>query len=314
MGEITNTKGKIDTIVDSAYTLFRTGEFQKSIEVLSEALSIDFDREEIVSALKCASFWNERQSKLATINDKKKKGDFLLEQWKIFIFFLEKLSVTESCLYAIRQFVFGNCLEYFQGYIDKGGAHDSDLIFKMGKCYKGLGDYEHALEYFEATNHQKPDDPEILAELADCYAFINEVRASKVFFREAFFLDPQKVDLFCLESMLIQRLVLKLKDLGYNFPELPEWIPVYGVVFRIFNVARELKPLEYGKLKQSIITYENELQNGTSENSFLVPRLINRYFWMIDYLINNKNDREHIDKILLKLKNLNESIYNQYLT
>jgi tetratricopeptide (TPR) repeat protein len=314
MGESTDTKKKIDSILDTAYSLFRSGEFTKASEILSEALSIDFDQKEVVTALKCASFWSERQTKLTTMSDREKKGDYLLEQWKIFTFFLEKVDdVSEQCMYAIRQFVFGRGLLVFEDVLEKKGRHDSDVLFKIGKCYKGKGDYEHALEYFEVTSHQKLDNSMILSELADCYAFINEVKASKIFFREAFFLDPQGIDITSLESMLIRRIIQRLKSMGFVLPELLEWVPVYGVLFGVFNVKRELKPLEYGKLKQAIVELESKLQSGNGGAGFVVPRLLNRYFWMIDHLLSIKSDRDNVEKVLQKIKSVDESIYNQYV-
>jgi tetratricopeptide (TPR) repeat protein len=314
MGEFTNTRGKIHSILDTAYSLFRSGDFSKASEILSEALSIEFDQEEVVTALKCATFWKERESKLTSLGDDKKRGEFLLNQWNIFVYFLENVSpLSEACLYAIRQFVFGRGLQYFEKALKERGSHDSDVLFRIGKCYKGKGDYEHALQYFETTSHQKTDDPEVLAELADCYAFINEVKASKVFFREAFFIDPQKIDIVSLESMLIQRLIYKLKEDGYELPELLEWIPIYGVIYRIFNVKRELKPLEYGKLKQSIVAYESKLQNNNDDEPYIVPRLLNHYFWLIDHLMSLKSERDKIDKVLEKIRLLDESIYEQYI-
>ena len=46
-----------------------------------------------------------------------------------------------------------------------------------------------------------------MAELADCYSLVNEIRASKAFFREAFFKIPKDIDLSILESDYIHRLI-----------------------------------------------------------------------------------------------------------
>jgi tetratricopeptide (TPR) repeat protein len=194
--------------------------------------------------------------------------------------------------------------------LEAGGA-DPDLFFRIGRCFKGKGDYEHAVEYLEAANSGRRDDPEIVAELADCYALVNEVRASKAFFREAFFIDPQRIDVKVLDSLLIRRLVERLKTMGYASPQLEEWIPVYGVVFGVFNVKRELKSLEYGRLRQSIFALENQLEEETERRPMLAPRLINRYFWLIDHYMHSGEEREKIEEVLMKIKKIDASVYEQ---
>jgi hypothetical protein len=102
-------------------------------------------------------------------------------------------------------------------------------------------------------------------------------------------------------------------DLGYKSPELEEWIPVYGVLFGVFNVKRELRAIELGKLKQSIFSLENELRERSAESAVLIPRLINRYFWLIDHYLNVGEDTSRVDETLLKIKVLDPVIYERYI-
>ena len=141
---------------------------------------------------------------------------------------------------------------------------------------------------------------------------VNEMRAGKAFFREAFFLGPQEIDLNNLESVVITRLIAKLNDKGYTGPELSEWIPVYGTIFGIFNIKRELRPIEFGKLKQNIFKYENELKCSHENCGFTLPRLANHYFWLIDHYISTNEEKSKIDEVLEKIKNLNPEIYKEY--
>ncbi len=311
----TNRDGKVGSLIDTAYNLFQNGFFRKAAEVLEEALSLDFENNEVLFALKCAQFWSDKTDKYDFISDKGKAGSYLLDQWKNFVLFLDRSADSyENCLYTLRQYVFAKALSCFSELSGRHGKHEAGTFFRIGKCYKGLGDYERALEYLEVSNHQKADDPEILAELADCYAFIGEVKAAKIFFREAFFINPQKIEICMLESLLILRLIVKLKKMGYTSPELEEWIPVYGVVFGVLNVKRELKPLEYGRLKQSIFAMEAEMKEiGEDAGFFHKPRLLNRYFWLIDHLVTTKENHEKIDEVLEKIKKIDPQVYEQYI-
>ncbi|HUX36986.1 MAG TPA: hypothetical protein VMV44_03720, partial [Rectinemataceae bacterium] len=87
---------------------------------------------------------------------------------------------------------------------------------------------------------------------------------------------------------------------------------VYGNLLGIFTVKRELKAVEAGKLRQSIYQLENELRENVEDRALVVPRLINRYFWLIDHCIAAREERAKIDEILLKLRLLDPQIHKQY--
>lgn len=312
MGELSAKVGEISSILSKAYELQRAGSFAEAEPVIEQALSLDYENREVLSALKCATYWKDKKERLASIGDPYDQAEYLLKTWRAFMDFLEQIKdVFDQCLYSIRQWVFGVALSCYLQILNGGAGSDADLLFRIGRCYKGKGDYEHAVEYLEAAGHARPDDPEIICELADCYALINEVRASKAFFREAFFIDPQRIDLKLLESLLIRRLADRVRELGYESPELEEWIPVYGVVFGVLNVKRELKSLEYGKLRQSIFSLENQIEEDEEQRRKLAPKLINRYFWLIDHYIHTGEEREKIEEVLSKVRRIDPSIYEQ---
>ena len=198
-------------------------------------------------------------------------------------------------------------------FYDSGG-NDTGILFRIGRCYKCIGDYENALSFLERTFRHLREDPAVIAELADCYALINEVKTAKIFFREAFFIDPLKIEFAFLESMMIQRLVQQLRDMGIEGDNAREWLPVYGVVYGVFNIKRELKPLELGKLKQSIFSFENRLDEAKGDiGPETMPRLLNSYFRLIDHYICVNEERGKIDEVLQKIKRLNSEIFMEYI-
>jgi len=176
-----------------------------------------------------------------------------------------------------------------------------------------LGDYDRALQLLEDANERNRDSPAILAELADCYALCGEVRPAKVLFREAFFQGATQVELHFLESDIVTRLVSQIQALGYTGEALMEWIPVYGFLYGVFNIKRELRALEYGKLKQAIFSLENEIKDAAPEaEKTLIPKLINHYIWLVDHYEYVKEDRARINEVLLKIKLLDADVYNKY--
>jgi len=314
VNEASQNIANIPALLSDVYDRFRTGRFEESESLLEEALTLDFEHEEVLVALKSAHFWRERVQRVDALDDDFERGEYLTNQWKAFVGFLRVKDVApERAMFAVKQWVFGRALGCYLRVLEVTSGRDPELLFRIGSCYKGKGNYKQALEHFEASSHQRSDDPHILAELADCYALINEMSASKVFFREAFYLDPQQIELDSMECTMMRRLIEQVVALGKGGPDLLEWLPVYGVVYGVFNVKRELRSLEYGKLKQSIYALESSLADEGKGDGATVPKLLNRYFWLIDHYLAAGDDREKIDDALAKIRDINSSIYDQYI-
>lgn len=300
-------------LLKNAYNLLKNGAFSDAGDILENALSLDFENPEVICALKCSSYWSARKDQYEKISDPFERGEYLMKQWKSFLTFLQRDENNfEQGKYSLKQWVFTQALNDFIVLLEGPAAGDPEILFRIGRCYKGKGNYKKALEYLEACNHQKADDPKIIAELADCYAFINETQAAKIFFREAFFIDPQKIEIESLESMMIVRLVEKLREMDLEGAALAEWLPVYGVLFGVFNVKRELRSLEYGKLRQSIFTLQSIFSDDGKKDIETEPRLLNRYFWLIDHYISSGDSREKVHEVLQKIRAINPSIYEHY--
>ena len=179
---------EIIQILNFVYSLFKKGQFADAIEKLEKALRIDYEYPGVPSSLKCANFWREKQEKMKSIADPYASGEYMVSQWHHFATFITRIGdVSEQCLFSLKQYVFRKALGFYKGLYEDSGIYDSDLLLQMGRCYKGIGDYEKAIEFLEIASQQKSTSPVILAELADCYSLINESRAGKVFFREAFY-------------------------------------------------------------------------------------------------------------------------------
>ena len=114
-----------------------------------------------------------------------KKGIFLLREWKAFTLFLDRVpGAVEECLYALRHCIFGSALAAYKRFAQHNDGNDPELQYRIGLCLKRKGDYQNAAEYLELASAKDGENAGYLAELADCYAFLNEIRVSKVFFRE----------------------------------------------------------------------------------------------------------------------------------
>lgn len=304
----------VETLISEAYKFLSDLDIDAAQASMQSALELDFEDEELLYAMKCARWWSDSYGKAVAIGDPFESGEFIVARWKAFKSFLAKLGpVRERPASAFKQFAFGAALVSYGRLASDGESADPEIVLRLGRASKGHGDYEAAVRHLEGAAKSKRDDPAILAELADAYALIDEQRASKALFREAFFINPQRIDVELLESSAFARLAEKVAEIGKEGIEFAEWIPVLGELLGVFSVKRELKPVEAGKLRQSIYELETELAADGSRRAILVPRLINRYFWLIDHYMNRKEDKSKIDELLLKIKLLDPIVYKQYI-
>ena len=304
----------VAVLLSSAYESLKCVDLRAATEALEGALAVDFEAAEILWSLKCAHFWNERLARLEGMPNLFERGEYVLVQWKTFAAFSAKLEGDfERALFAYKRFAFSLALGQYQALPpEERESHEADVALRVGICLKGMGDYVGALRSLEAASRERREDAEVLAQLADAYALQGDERESKALFREAFFIAPQKVDVELLEAGLIRRLAAKVASLGYRGAEFAEWIPVYGTLLGVFSIKRELKAVEVGKLRQSVYQLENEVKEGSGDRAVLVPRLVNRYFWLIDHYLAAREERAKIDEVLLKVRLLDQSIYKQY--
>jgi tetratricopeptide (TPR) repeat protein len=309
----TKLEKNIDEHLEDVYRSVSARDIEKALSQLDEAYSIDFDRIELAGLLRILKFWKERWCRMADFSGQYEKGDYLLNQWDQFMNWYPTIN-SDACergIQSLKYMVHSEALDcYEQLHLDDN--NDLELLLGIGRCNKVLGNYERAVSILEKGVKISRENPVILAELADTYALVDEMQGAKIFFREAFYLDPDLVDLNRLESGLIIKLIEKVSKTGIDMKYIKDWIPVYGVIYGVINIKREMRPIEYGKLKQSIFSLQNEIRQN-NENGKLVPRLINRYFWLIDHYISIKEDRKTIDEVLMNIKLLNPSIYRQYI-
>jgi tetratricopeptide (TPR) repeat protein len=289
-------------LLRKAYDKLKASDLPSACSHMEQALDLDFENEEIKHALKCVHWWLEHTRRIDDINNPFEKGSLYISLFKQYHVFLEQLDdVYDQCQYAIRFFVFSRALFFFEGLLSSH-SNDPGLLLLIGRCYKGLGNYDEAIRLLEQAVRIKREDAEILAEVADVNALLAQTKAAKALFREAFFIDPSKIDLRSLESALILKLVSEVSVLCNKEDEINEWIPVYGYIWGVFSVKRELKQMEAGRLKQSIFSLETEYEKNPSRRRLVKPRLLNHYFWLIDHYEISREDPSLIEETLLKIK------------
>lgn len=310
---------EIRNVLEQIYDYYRGGDFSAALIASERASVYEVDNKEILAAIKCSLFWKERIHKSQEIQDSYERAEFLFNEWNGFSQrYSRHLAVAfEKGKNAIRQYLFTYLIEVYDEISFESPKENLEILLRKGKCYKGMGNYEKAIDVLEEALRIDNENPDILAQLADSHALVDEMREAKVLFREAFFIGAGKVDIDLLESDIILKIIEIIKEeKSLSDTLLKEWIPVYGTVLGLFNIKRELRPLELGKLKQSVYKLREEMKQTDQKrmiDSVLVPRLINRYFWLIDHYIRIKEDRGRVEEMLIAIKELDSKVWQRYV-
>ena len=234
-------------------------------------------------------------------------------------------NVSERCLFSLKYFVFGKALEHYSALAGDPDNPDPEILLRIGRCHKIRGNFESAINILEEASRLRREDAVILAELADCYSLVNETRAAKVFFREAFFLDCRGVELAYLESPLIQRLVAKLRE---RFSEAgdPGLDPRVRHDLRPFQRQAGAAAPGAGQAQAGHLPAGEGRgagrggrgagrasgRPGSPAATAPVARLINHYFWLIDHYLASGEERPKIEEVLERIKALDPVVFKEY--
>jgi tetratricopeptide (TPR) repeat protein len=284
-------------------------------KIISSLFEHDLESTELVYTNKCCIFWIDSIKRLKSINDSFERSESILLEWKNFQDYISRESLPyEPAQFAVQQGFFKNALEEYKKMLEEKDPLQKAEIYKnAGICYKKLGDFENARAFLTEANNIYPNLSSVLAELADCYSLCGEDKFGKVLYREAFFADPDSIDLDFLDSELIKCLIEKTKSKGYSGKALLYWIPVYGVLGGVFNMKRELTSQEVARLKKDIYAMENEIKDPSCNSEILIPRMLNCYFWLMDHYDLANENQAKINEVLLRIKLLDTSVYEMYI-
>ncbi|MBQ0003306.1 MAG: hypothetical protein KBT21_07190 [Treponema sp.] len=296
--------------------ILKNGDFLQAHDILNSIIEEAIENPKIEFAVNCFSFWTNIIHQLDKIDDCYERAEILLTEWTNFQTFITnpKYRIDDFVLYCFKTGVFTLALQNYETLLNvQDFDQRAEICRKIGLCYKKIGQYETAKNCLAESNRLKSGVSAVIAELADCFALCGEDRQAKVLFREAFFIDPLKVNLSFLDSELIMCLIKKVEEKGYSGSTLQAWIPVYGQIFGLFTVKRQLRPQEVSKLRQEIYAAENEMKDPSCNTEYLTPRLCNLYFWIIDHYAMNREENSRINEILQRLKILDRVIYELYV-
>ena len=87
------------------------------------------------------------------------------------------------------------------------------------------------------------------------------------------------------------------------------WLPLYAAADHQFNVKRELEEHELAGITGQVYALEKANGEPGAETRRIIPKLLNRYLWLIDHYQVEENDAVKVDILKKKFQELEPDFF-----
>lgn len=317
-GQLTFSDDPLLPGINEAYQLIEEGNFIEAAEIIDALMNQSTDYPGLIEGYRTAKFWNNRKDEIDNSIQGKKKADYLMRQWDEFNKYATEKNMTDTAAFrAARKYVFQNASMHYKIAFQRqeSTADNFDLLLNLGVCFLTTGEYSNTIETLEYARSSYKSNAKLLSILGEAYYQINEIPRSLLYFREAFLINPSEIDLDLLKTKPILGLIESVNRKKPGCSDVREWIPILGFIEDIFYVKRPLNSQQIESIKREIYNMEKSFQTMNREKiseTNIVPRLINKYLWMLDYFEQQNYDFESVTDIRKRLIKLDKELFEDY--
>jgi len=300
------------------YQLISEGNFQEAIKKSDQLMNVNPDYPGLVEAYRTAKFWSNREQEIRKTAEGKKRADFLMEEWNAFDDYASYKEMKSSSAYksAMRYIFFKASEQYKLAFQHNEETNDKfDLLINLGECFLRLKEHKFAIETLEYAMTSYKSNAKLLFILGESYYHIDDIPKCLLYMREAFQIDPSQIDLTLIEAKPITDIIDVIQNSGKNVRDLREWIPVFGFLTDIFYVRRNLNKHQVESLKREVFNLENSLTRMNSDDieaTNILPRIMNKYLWLLDYYEHQNINIENSDQIKSRLLSFDKELFQEF--
>jgi tetratricopeptide (TPR) repeat protein len=317
-GQLTFSDDPLSSGINDVYQFIEEGSFRQAIRKSDDLMNINPDFPGLTEGYRTAKFWSNRKSELESLTKGKQTADFLMREWEDFKVYAANNNMIDSPAYlSVMKYIFFNASEHYKiAFKDQESTTDNfNLLLNLGMCFLILKEYKASIETLEYARSSNRNSARLNSLLGEAYFNTNEISRSLLFFKEAFFINPSEIDLAPLKSKPIQDLAVITKEKKPGANDIREWMPLFGFTHDIFYARRNINSEQIEAIKREIYTLEKNLHALSKEKtaeSNIIPRLINKYIWMLDYFRFQNYDYESITEIKNRLIQLDGETLEGY--
>ncbi len=317
-GQLTFSDDPLQQESAEIYQLISEGNFQEAIKKADQLMNLNPDFPGVVEAYRTAKFWSNREQEIKQTGEGKKTADFLMEEWVAFEDYASYKEMKSSSAYksAMRYIFFKAAEQYKLAFQHNEETNDKfDLLINLGECFLRLKEHKYAIETLEYAMTSYKSNAKLLFILGESYYHIDDIPKCLLYMREAFQIDPSKIDLSLIEAKPILEIIDAIKASGKNVRDVREWIPIFGFLTDIFYVRRNLNKHQVESLKREVFNLENSLGRMNSDDieaTNILPRIINKYLWLLDYYEHQNMNIENTDQIKNRLLSFDKELFQEF--
>ena len=317
-GQLTFSDDPLSIGINEVYQLIEEGNFRQAIRKSDNLMDINPDFPGLAEAYRTSKFWSNRTGELDSLAEGKQTADFLMREWDEFKAYSAGNNMADCQAYlAAMKYIFFNASEHYKTAFkeQESTADNFDLLLNLGMCFLILKEYKASIETLEYARSSNRNSARLNSLLGEAYFNTNEISRSLLFFKEAFFINPSEIDLTPLKSKPILDLAVITKEKKPEANDIREWMPVFGFTHDVFYARRNINSEQIEAIKREIYTLEKNLHASSKEKiekSNIIPRLINKYIWMLDYFRFQNYNFEDITEIKNRLIQLDREIFEGY--
>ena len=311
----------ISSRINTANQMIENGKFSEAVENLEKLQGVDPDYPGFLASYRTARFWLNRNDEISSMPEGKETAEFLMTEWKNYEEYAEDKNILNSSSYraAMMNIYYAASRHYSIALTEQENtAPDNfDLLLKLGVCFIKLENYKKAVETlgYALNSYNAHTHAGLLSMLAEAFYNQGEIPKSLWYFKEAFFWDPALIDLDLITAEPIQRLVDFVREDSKSRYDIREWVPVYGFITDILYVRKDISELQVEFIKEQIRNLERSYQKMNREqieSSNVLPRLLTRYLWILEYFEFQKYSFENIGQIRDHLLKIDKPLFEEY--
>ena len=318
--QMTFSENSFINLLNEGYSLICEGDFHEAVKKLEVLMSKEPDFPGLIDAYRTARFWYNRTDELNSMSLGKKMADFLMSEWSVYDEYAKENGAFNSNAYkAVMTYIFSKASENYRDAFMKQeeSTDDVNLLLNLGSCFLRLGEYQKAVDTLEYAGKAYNTSARLLSILAEANFHLGDVAKSLWYFREAFFIDPSEIDLELIKAEPVKRLYDLVVQNCSSALDPREWIPVFGFIYDIFYVRKNLQERQVNIIKDDLYRLEVNFQRMNRDQievSNVLPRLLNRYLWLLDYYEFQNYSYENINEIKTRLLNIEPNLFEEYFT
>lgn len=308
------------TLATDALSALTHGDYARAKDLFGTLLEERPESPDYICGFYSAAYWDNRGGQFQNQLPGKARGSALVQAWDQF----EQIAVDRdfqslASFHAAMQSVLGKAAEEFRSsFQDSGLAHDSKILFDLGRCLIRMRDYPNAVEILLFARKVKPT-PQILLLLGESLLAMGaEDNESLIkglgYYRDAFLIEPDVFDPSVVQAEPAASVLASLfKRFESSRDQAVLWFPAWLLARSQMQGLRKLLPEELREAAGELARLNADLERVVEKFKERVRARI--CFYILVLLAHHHHhdfNEDDVQELETRLAELEPELYKDY--